>query len=183
MRLHFRLAILAATAALAAACQSTPEPVVTQAPPPAPPPVVAPPPAPPPAPVVVERTGPLPGSVQDFAVNVGDRVYFGYDQYDLTSEARDTLRRQASWLNAYPGTRVRVAGNCDERGTRDYNLALGARRAQSAKDFLVSLGVSADRIETVSYGKERPIDPRANAEGWAVNRNSHTEITSGAAIG
>jgi peptidoglycan-associated lipoprotein len=73
-----------------------------------------------------------------------------------------------------------VAGNCDERGTREYNLALGARRAAAARDYLVSLGVNANRVETVSYGKERPLDPRANEEAWSVNRNGHTQIVSGA---
>lgn len=105
---------------------------------------------------------------------LGDRVFFATDAYNLSEEARATLSRQAAWLNGNPNSRLLVAGNCDERGTREYNLALGARRANSVKDFLVSLGVNANRIETVSYGKERPIDDRPNESGWAINRNSHS---------
>ncbi|OYW88213.1 MAG: peptidoglycan-associated lipoprotein, partial [Hyphomonas sp. 32-62-5] len=93
---------------------------------------------------------------------------------------QEILKRQAAWLNAYPNVRVLVAGNADERGTREYNLALGERRASAAKDYLVSLGVSASRIDTVSYGKERPIAAGSNEESWAMNRNSWTQIVSGA---
>jgi peptidoglycan-associated lipoprotein len=127
-----------------------------------------------------QPTGPTPGSVEDFRVNVGDRVFFGLDRSDLTPEARDILERQAAWLRRYSTVRVLVAGNCDERGTREYNLALGARRAAAARDYLVSLGVDAGRVETVSYGKERPLDPRSNEQAWAVNRNAHSQIVSGA---
>lgn len=156
---------LTAVAALAA-CASRPEPAPT---------TPAPAPAPAPAP-----SGPTPGSLEDFRVSVGDRIFYGYDRSDLSAEARSVLERQAAWLRQYPGVRVLVAGNCDERGTREYNLALGARRAAAARDYLVSLGVNADRIETVSYGKERPVDPRSNEEAWSVNRNAHTQIVSGA---
>ncbi len=124
--------------------------------------------------------GPVAGSVEDFRVSVGDRVFFGYDRFDLTPEARSVLERQAAWLRQYPNVRILVAGNCDERGTREYNLALGARRAAAARDYLVSLGVAATRVETASYGKERPLDPRSNEEAWSVNRNGHTQIVSGA---
>lgn len=124
--------------------------------------------------------GPVPGSAEDFRVSVGDRVFFGYDRFDLTPEARSVLERQAAWLRQYPNVRVLVAGNCDERGTREYNLALGARRAAAARDYLASLGVAANRMETVSYGKERPLDPRDNEEAWSVNRNANTQIVSGA---
>jgi len=125
-------------------------------------------------------SGPVPGSVEDFRVTVGDRVFFAYDQYDLSPEARAVLERQAAWLRHYPNVQILVAGNCDERGTREYNLALGARRAAAAKDYLISLGVAAARVQTVSYGKERPLDPRSNEEAWSVNRNAHTQIVSGA---
>lgn len=125
-------------------------------------------------------SGPTPGSVEDFRVSVGDRVFFGYDRFDLTPEARAILERQAAWLRQYPGVQVLIAGNCDERGTREYNLALGARRAAAARDYLVGLGISANRMQTVSYGKERPIDPRSVEEAWSVNRNGHTQIVSGA---
>jgi len=157
---------LAAVASLAA-CASKPEPTPTPNPGPSVPPVTQP-------------SGPVAGSVEDFRVSVGDRVFFGYDRFDLSAEARSVLERQAAWLRQYPNVRILVAGNCDERGTREYNLALGARRAAAARDYLVSLGVAQNRVETVSYGKERPLDARANEEAWSVNRNSHTQIVSGA---
>lgn len=124
--------------------------------------------------------GPVPGSAEEFRVTVGDRVYFGYDRFDLTPEARSILERQAAWLRRYQNVRLLVAGNCDERGTREYNLALGARRAAAARDYLVSLGIGADRLATVSYGKERPVDPRSNEQAWSVNRNATSQIVSGA---
>lgn len=164
-------AAIAATAACAGKTEAPP-PVVTQ---PAQPP--AQPPAPPPP---VRPVGPVAGSVEDFQRNVGDRVFFGYDRYDLTPEARATLEKQAAWLQKYPGVRIRVAGHADERGTVEYNLALGGRRAASAAEYLVNLGVASSRIETTSYGKERPFDPRSNEDAWAKNRNSHSEIVSGA---
>jgi peptidoglycan-associated lipoprotein len=106
----------------------------------------------------------------------GDRIFFDTDRYDLSAEAQTILARQAAWIKANPSKRVIVAGSADERGTREYNLALGSRRASSARDYLVSLGVNGSSIETVSYGKERPIDPRSNPEGWAVNRNAQTQL-------
>ena len=121
-------------------------------------------------------TGPAPGSQADLEENAGHRVFFAFDEYTLTPQAQATLSRQAAWLNEYPETRIMVAGNCDERGTREYNLALGARRAEAAKSYLVSLGVDAARIQTVSYGKERPIDPRSTEEAWAMNRNATATI-------
>lgn len=160
------LIAVAAIAALTAACASRP--------------TETPAPTGPTAPPVTAPQGPVPGSVEDFRVSVGDRIFYGYDRFDLTPEARAVLERQAAWLRQYPNVSVLVAGNCDERGTREYNLALGARRAAAARDYLVSLGVAANRVETVSYGKERPLDPRANEEAWSVNRNAHTQIVSGA---
>ena len=118
----------------------------------------------------------LPGSQEDLEKNVGHRVFFGYDQYNLTNEAQSVLRRQAAWLKEYPEARIRLEGNADERGTREYNLALGARRANAAKAYLVALGIDASRVTTVSYGKERPIDPRSTPEAWAKNRNSTTVL-------
>jgi peptidoglycan-associated lipoprotein len=106
----------------------------------------------------------------------GDRIYFMTDRYDLTEEARTTLARQAAWISANPSKRVIIAGSADERGTREYNLALGSRRASAVRDYLVSLGVTGRAVETVSYGKERPIDARSNPEGWAVNRNAQTQL-------
>jgi peptidoglycan-associated lipoprotein len=159
--------IAAAAVAAVSACASRPEPAPTTTETPAPT-------------TSQQPQGPVAGSVEDFRVSVGDRVFFGYDRFDLTPEARSVLERQAAWLRQYPNVRVLIAGNCDERGTREYNLALGARRAAAVRDYLASLGVAGNRMETVSYGKERPIDPRSNEEAWSVNRNGHTQIVSGA---
>lgn len=123
----------------------------------------------------------VPGSHADFMNSVGNRgdhVYFAFNRFDLNSTSQDTLRRQATWLTQNPSAVVRVAGNCDERGTREYNLALGARRANSVKDFLVSLGVDQGRIETISYGKEQPECIASNEECWATNRNGVTAVTN-----
>jgi peptidoglycan-associated lipoprotein len=109
-----------------------------------------------------------------FADQAGDRIYFAFDSFDLNPESDATLQQQAIWLRQHPETRVLLAGNCDERGTRDYNLALGARRAAAAKDRLVALGVEARRLDTISYGKDRPIDPGSSEEAWARNRNTHS---------
>lgn len=106
----------------------------------------------------------------------GQRVFFGYDASNLDADAQATLRRQAALLEANPGVRIQVFGNCDERGTREYNLALGARRAEAAKEFLMDLGISGDRIDTISNGKESPLDPRSTPEAWAKNRNATTVI-------
>lgn len=175
-----RLALIAAAAASLAACatrKAPPPPAPTPAPAPAPTP--APPPAPtPPAPVV--PTGPAPGSVQDFVVNAGERVFFDYDSHALRAEGSAMLDAQAAWLARYPNVKVRIEGNADERGTREYNFALGARRANSVRDYLVSKGVAGSRIETVSYGKEKPIDGGTTEEAWGKNRNAHTALTGGA---
>jgi peptidoglycan-associated lipoprotein len=184
------LAILALSA-----CATKPkiEPIVEQAVAEAPPQIFETAPSPPPAPVaqapapvvqapIVDPNAPLPGSIDDFAYQSGGepRVYFGYDSFTLTADARDTLSRQAQWLMTYSNVTAIVEGNADERGTREYNLALGARRAESVKAFLVGQGVSPSRLTTVSYGKERPIDGRSNEAGWSRNRNGHTNVTSGA---
>lgn len=121
-----------------------------------------------------------PGSAEDLRVNVGDTVHFAYDSYAIQANDRTTLQRQAAWLQKYPSIRVTVEGNCDERGTREYNLALGARRANAVKEFLVSVGVSPARIDTISYGKERPICSQSTDSCWAENRRGVTTITGGA---
>lgn len=125
-------------------------------------------------------TAPLPGSVQDFVINVGEYVYFDFDAYSIREDAMPVLEAQAAWLRQYPNVTVRIEGNCDERGTAEYNLALGARRANSVREFLVSRGVSAARITTISFGKERPVDPGTSEEAYQRNRNGHTVITGGA---
>ncbi|WP_233245105.1 peptidoglycan-associated lipoprotein Pal, partial [Caulobacter sp. HMWF009] len=124
--------------------------------------------------------GPIPGSAQDFVVNIGERIYFDTDEYVVRADAQPLLAGQAQWLNRYPSVKVRIEGNADERGTREYNLALGARRANAVRDFLVAQGVAAARIETLSYGKERPIDAGTTEEAWAKNRNARTALTDGA---
>ncbi|MDR6627539.1 peptidoglycan-associated lipoprotein [Caulobacter segnis] len=173
-----RLALVGLAAGSLAACASRPKPQPA-APAPQPPPAQEPAPyTPPPAPPVAQ--GPLPGSVQDFVVNVGDRVYFDTDEYSVRADAQPVLAGQAQWLNRYPAVKVRIEGNADERGTREYNLALGARRANAVRDFLIAQGVSASRIETISFGKEKPIDAGSTEEAWAKNRNGHTAITDGA---
>lgn len=121
-----------------------------------------------------------PGSLKDFQVNVGDTVHFDYNKSDLHESDKAVLQRQAAWLQKYPAVRVQVQGNCDERGTREYNLALGARRASAVKDYLVSLGVSASRLETISYGKERPVCTQSTEDCWAQNRRAVTAIQAGA---
>jgi peptidoglycan-associated lipoprotein len=173
-----RLALVAGAVLSLAACASKPKPAPT--PPPPPPPAEA-PPAPPPPPPPEQPTGPVPGSTQDFVINAGDRVYFDFDQYTVRTDAGPVLDRQASWLARYPQVHVRIEGNCDERGTREYNFALGARRANAIRDYLVGRGVAASRIETVSYGKERPVDPGTGEDAWAHNRNGHTALTGGMA--
>lgn len=116
----------------------------------------------------------LVAKVNNEIVIAGERVYFDTDSYTLSTDARAILSKQAKVLQKYPKVKVLVDGNADERGTREYNLALGARRAGAVKDYLVSLGINSNQIDTVSYGKERPIDERSNADGWAKNRNAHT---------
>jgi peptidoglycan-associated lipoprotein len=124
--------------------------------------------------------GILPGTIKDFVVNVGDRAYFDYDASTLRPDAQTLLAAQAAWLTRYSAVQVRIEGNCDERGTREYNFALGARRAAAVKDFLVGHGVALARVTTVSYGKERPIDTGTGEEAWKKNRNARTAIVSGA---
>jgi len=120
--------------------------------------------------------GPMPGTQADLVVNVGDRVFFDTDSSQLTMAARTTLENQAAWMGQYMHLGVVVEGHADERGTREYNLALGERRATAAKNYLVALGVPASRITVVSYGKERPAVPGANQGAWAQNRRSVSKV-------
>jgi peptidoglycan-associated lipoprotein len=119
-----------------------------------------------------------PGSTQDFVVNVGDRVLFETDSTSLNSEAQNVLSRQAQWLSLYPRYTVTVEGHADERGTREYNLALGARRAKAAHDFLVARGIPAQRIKTISYGKERPVALCDQESCWSQNRRAVTVLNN-----
>lgn len=184
LRPAVRAAALTACLAALAACATRPKPL-------GPAPTATTPPAaaarpygaavPPPGAVSETEQGgvPAPGSERDFVVNVGDRVYFDFDQFEVRADGRALLDAQAAWLNRYPQVRVRIEGNCDEKGTREYNFALGARRANSVREYLAGRGVSLARIETVSYGKEHPIDLSGTDEGAAKNRNAHTAITGG----
>jgi peptidoglycan-associated lipoprotein len=130
--------------------------------------------APAPAKVVTAppASGPVAGSAEDFMAYANDRVFFAFDKSDLTPESRATLDRQAQWLSRYPNTTVRIEGNTDERGTREYNLALGERRAEAVRVYLVSHGLSASRFYTISYGEERPLEPGV----YDRNRNAHTVV-------
>lgn len=170
--MKFKLLMIAGMSALLAACASTP-PATTEVPPSEPPQTTR-----TETPGTVDQ-GPVPGTEAHFVATAGDRVFYDLDRSTLTAAGRETLRRQADWLNAYPGTDILIAGNCDERGTREYNLALGARRANAARDYLVSLGVSPSRIQTVSYGKERPTCRESSESCWALNRNAITMISGG----
>lgn len=116
------------------------------------------------------------GTQEDLVLNVGDRIFFDFDKSDLKAEARSTLDRQAAWLKKYGTINVTVEGHCDERGTREYNLALGERRAMSVKNYLVADGVSSGRIKIVSYGKERPAVLGSNEAAWAQNRRGVTVV-------
>jgi peptidoglycan-associated lipoprotein len=119
-----------------------------------------------------------PGSVQDFVVNVGDRVFFESDQSDLTPQARATLDKQVQWLQQYSQYQFTVEGHADERGTREYNIALGARRAQTVRDYLASRGIPAQRMRTISYGKERPVAVCNDISCWSQNRRAVTVLNS-----
>ncbi|MEX2642565.1 MAG: peptidoglycan-associated lipoprotein Pal [Acetobacterales bacterium] len=177
--MHIRFVTLIASVALLGACQTAPEEAATTsgagsgststtsaAPPSAP---------------AMQQAAPAtdavtPGSQADLAANVGDRVFFAFDKAGLEAEARSTLERQATWLKRHPSVRVVVEGHADERGTREYNLALGERRANSARDYLVSLGIDPSRVETVSYGEERPYAMGSNEAAWRLNRRVVTVV-------
>jgi len=158
--------LLAATAMIAVAgCAKKPPKELPPAPEQAPA-AEAPPPA---------ETGPVPGSQAHFLANVAsDRVFFDLDQSDIDAEDQATLRSQAAYLKQYPNVRVTIEGHCDERGTREYNLALGERRANAAKNYLASQGIDAGRISTISYGKERPDALGSDEASWAKNRRAVT---------
>jgi peptidoglycan-associated lipoprotein len=127
---------------------------------------------------ITETTGSgiVSGSQEDLIVNVGDRVFFGYDSSDLDSDALELLQDQVAWLKQNSDVSVTIEGHCDERGTREYNLALGEKRAQAVKNYLIGLGINPDRISTISYGKERPAVVGSNDGAWAQNRRSVTLV-------
>jgi peptidoglycan-associated lipoprotein len=140
--------------ALLAACSSTPAP----------------------APAASTMSGPTPGSEEDFVQNVGDRVFYAFNSSALSSDAQATLNKQSAWLAKYPSNNMQIAGNCDERGTEEYNLALGQRRANADKDYLVAHGVAGSRLTTISYGKDRPVALGHDEQAWAQNRNAITSV-------
>jgi peptidoglycan-associated lipoprotein len=161
--MHSKLIGLLGVLLLLAACSS--------------PPPEAPPPAPPGGPGGgVGSRNIVPGSQQDLEASAGDRIFFSFDRSDVSPEAREILTRQADWLRRYPNVTVTIEGHCDERGTREYNLALGERRAQAAKNVLVALGIPASRISTISYGKERPAVVGSTEEAYAQNRRAVTVV-------
>jgi len=157
--MFIRVIGIGAALILLAACSSPPPPTTTSGPMPT-------------------STGPGygPGSQQDLAANAGDRVFFAYDHSDISSEGQQILHRQADWLRRYPNVAVTIEGHCDERGTREYNLALGERRATAVKNVLVALGIPTARISTISYGKERPIVVGSDEQGYAQNRVAITTV-------
>ncbi|MFN7174613.1 MAG: peptidoglycan-associated lipoprotein Pal [Thermaurantiacus tibetensis] len=177
MSRRLALALVAATVALAGCARKRED--LPPPPPPATAPVVPAEPVPPPPAV---GTTAVPGSMADFLARAGsDRVFFGFDRYDLDADARATLDRQAAWLRQYPAVRVTIEGHADERGTREYNLALGERRANAVRTYLAANGVAASRMTVISYGKERPAVDGSNEEAWAQNRRAVTVLVSGMA--
>ena len=162
--MHARTIGLLGALLMLVACSSTPP----EPPPPAP--------AGPPGGAGIGSRNIVPGSQQDLEASAGDRVFFPFDRADISPEAREILSRQADWLRRYPNVAVTIEGHCDERGTREYNLALGERRAQAAKNVLVASGISASRISTISYGKERPAVVGSAEESYAQNRRAVTVV-------
>lgn len=156
----FRFAALFGFALALAACANTPDPNAAGA--------------------GAGAAGP-PGSPQEFVVAVGDRVFFDTDQTDLSPQAQSTLDRQAQWLQQYNRYTFTIEGHADERGTREYNIALGAKRAQSVRDYLVSKGIDAARMRTISYGKERPVAVCNDISCWSQNRRAVTVLNTGGA--
>jgi len=135
-------------------------------------------PAPAPTEQATQPQGPKPGSALDLEINVGDRVFFDFDKSTLRPNGRTTIERWAAWLKTYPANRITIEGHTDERGTREYNLALGERRANAAREYLISLGIDPNRVKTISYGKERPAIPGSNENAYAQNRRAVAVLDS-----
>ena len=123
-----------------------------------------------------QGTGVVSGSQEDLIVNVGDRVFFDYDSSELDADAQELLQDQVAWLKQHSNVSVIIEGHCDERGTREYNLALGEKRAQSVKNYMTSMGISSSQISTISFGKERPAVVGSNDGAWSQNRRSVTTV-------
>ena len=175
-RYLFILAIFCVVMSVGACAKKAVQPTATEV---TPPPSAAPavpeqPQAAQPAPAAPEvGTVPLTEAMKAFEAN---DIFFDYDAYDLSADARKVLADKAAFLNGNPNVKIRIEGNCDERGTTEYNLALGDRRAKAAMDYLVFLGIKADRISTVSYGEDKPLDPGHTEEAWSKNRRDHFVI-------
>lgn len=164
-------ALILTAALTVAGCASAPKNVAV-----APPSVTPPPPTVQQAPVQ-QPSGPAPGSAADFkASTTSDTIHFALDKFDIDPESRAILDTQAAWLLKYPSVRATIEGHCDERGTREYNLALGDRRANAAKNYLAARGIDAGRLTTISYGKERPIALGSDEASWAQNRRAVTIV-------
>ncbi|MBI3507152.1 MAG: peptidoglycan-associated lipoprotein Pal [Proteobacteria bacterium] len=164
--MRFKLMSMLAAVALLAACETAPQTsgTTTSA-------------GGPPAPAAAATpSGPRPGSQEDLVRNVGDRIFYDFDKSELRPEARRTIERWAGWLKQYPQVTVTVEGHADERGTREYNIALGERRATAARNFLVSQGIDARRVATISYGKERPAVLGSNEAAWSQNRRAVMQV-------
>jgi peptidoglycan-associated lipoprotein len=161
MKLRF---LIVAAAALLAACESAPEATSTSSNTGA-------------APTQTAPKGIVAGSVEDFIANVGDRVFFDYDKFAVRADAKATLDKQVAWLKKYPTYNLTVEGHADERGTREYNLALGERRANAVKEYLVGNGLPAARVKSISYGKERPVALGSNEAAWSQNRRGVTTLS------
>lgn len=176
--MRFKYLGLIAAVALIAACETAPEEsaATSGAGDTAAPAVTAAAPSAPAEAAPLKAMGPAPGSQEDLEANVGDRVFFDFDKSNLKPEAQTVLQRQAAWLKSNPSVRVTIEGHCDERGTREYNLALGERRANAVKDYLTALGIDRSRVKTISYGKERPVAMGSNAAAWAQNRRGVTKV-------
>lgn len=125
---------------------------------------------------VVTACGPVPGTAEDFKANIKDRVFFAFDKYNISAESRNTLEAQAGWFKTYPSTTATIEGHADARGTREYNLALGKRRAHAAEHELVHMGVDGHRLKTVSYGKDRPVALGDSEDVYAQNRVAITVV-------
>jgi peptidoglycan-associated lipoprotein len=158
-----RLVALAGALLMLAACSSTPPPE-------------GPPPGGGPGQGGVAAPSYGPGSQGDLAATAGDRIFFAFNSAEISPEAQQILQRQADWLRRYPNVTVTIGGHCDERGTREYNLALGERRANAAKNVLVAAGIPASRLATISYGKERPVVPGSTEDAYAQNRVAVTTV-------
>jgi len=176
MNLGMRALCLAAAISLLAACESTPESTsdsgssgtttqTTQGQAPQSP-----------GPGGTASTMPVAGSQEDLDLSIGSLIYFDFDKYDLKPDARTTIEKWAQWLQQNPNVTVTIEGHCDERGTREYNLGLGERRATAARNYLIALGVNGNRVGTISYGKERPVCATSNEACWGQNRRDHMTV-------